>query len=63
MKYFFSMDVCEISQSVQQKYTARKVIKYEVFSGQFFPVFGPNTGKYLPEKTPYLDIFHVVLLA
>ena len=46
MKYFFSMDVCEISQSVQQKYTVRKVIKYEVFSGQFFPVFGPNTGKY-----------------
>ena len=63
MKYFFSMDVCEISQSVQQKYTVRKVIKYEVFSGQFFPVFGPNTGKYLTEKTPYLDIFHVVLLA
>ena len=57
------MDVCEISQSVQQKYTVRKVIRYEVFSGQFFPVFGPNTGKYLPEKTPYLDIFHVVLLA
>ena len=63
MKYFFSMDVCEISQSVQQKYTVRKVINYAVLSGQIIPVFGPNTGKYLPEKTPYLDIFHVVLLA
>ena len=32
-----------------------KVSKYGVFSG-------PNTGKYGPEKTPYLDTFHVVLL-
>ena len=30
-----------------------KVSKYEVF-------FGPNTGKYGPEKTPYLDIVHAV---
>ena len=28
--------------------TARKVPKYIVFSGLYFPVFGP-------EKTPYLD--------
>ena len=28
-----------------------KVSKYGVFSG-------PNTGKYGPEKTPYLDTFH-----
>ena len=27
--------------------------KYGVFSG-------PNTGKYGPEKTPYLDTFHAV---
>ena len=42
--------------------------KYAVFSGPYFPVFGlntenysvfsPNTGKYEPEETPYLDIFH-----
>ena len=44
--------------------------KYEVFSGPIFPhsdrirrdtehlsVFSPNTGKYGPEKTPYLDTF------
>ena len=36
-------------------YTAWKVSKYGVF-------FGLNTGKYGPERTPYLDTFHVVLL-
>ena len=25
---------------------------------EIFPVFSPNTGKYGPEKTPYLDTFH-----
>ena len=44
--------------------------KYGVFSGPYFPVFwlnkeiysvNPNTGKYGPEKTPYLDTFHAVL--
>ena len=34
--------------------------KYGVFSGPYFPIFGLNTGKYGPEKTPYLDTFHVV---
>ena len=24
----------------------------------FWSVFSPNTGKYGPEKTPYLDIFY-----
>ena len=33
-----------------------KVSKYGVSPS----VFGPNTGKYGPEKTPYLDIFHAV---
>ena len=40
-----------------------------VISGSYFPVFGlknylsvfsPNTGKYGPEITPYLDTFHAV---
>ena len=35
-----------------------KVFKYAVFSGLYFPAFGLNTGKYGPEKTPYLDTFH-----
>ena len=34
--------------------------KYGIFSGPYFPVFELNTGKYGPEKTPYLDIFHAV---
>ena len=50
--------------------TARKVSKYGVFSGPYFPalglnterysVFSPSTGKCGPEKTPYLDTFHAV---
>ena len=41
-------------------YTAWKVSKYGVISGPYFPVFSPNTGKYEPEITPYLDTFHAV---
>ena len=26
----------------------------------YFSVFSPNAGKYVPEKTPYLDTFHAV---
>ena len=40
--------------------TAWKASKYGVFSGPYFPVFSPNTGKYGPGKAPYLDAFHAV---
>ena len=40
--------------------TAWKLSKYGVFSGPHFPVLGLNTGKYGPEKTPYLENFHAV---
>ena len=43
-------------------YTAWKVSKKGVISGLYFPVFSTNTGKYGREITPYLDIFHVVLV-
>ena len=33
-----------------------KVSKYGFFSGPYFPVFGP-------EKTPYLDTFHAVIIS
>ena len=41
-----------------------------VFSAPYFPAFGLNTesvfslnaGVYGPEKTPYLDTFHAMLL-
>ena len=45
----------------QLNYTTWKVSKYGVFSGLYFPIFGPNTGKYGPQKAPYLDTFHAVL--
>ena len=41
-------------------FSAWEVSKHEVFSGPYFPVFGLNTGKYGPGKTPYLDNFHAV---
>ena len=34
--------------------------KYGVISAPYFSVFSPNTGKYGPETTPYLDTFHAV---
>ena len=47
--------------------SAESKTKYRVISGPYFPVFGlnlsvfsPNTGKYEPEITPYLDTFHAV---
>ena len=36
--------------------------KYAVISGPYFPVVNPNTGKYGPEITPYLDTFDAVVL-
>ena len=38
---------------VCKEFTARKVSKYGVISGSYFPAFGP-------EITPYLDTFHAV---
>ena len=35
-------------------------VQIRSFSGPYFPVFSPNTGKYAPEITPYLDTFHAV---
>ena len=46
--------------SIVQSSTAWKVSKYWVFSGPYFPVFSPNTGKCGPGKTPYLDTFYAV---
>ena len=37
-----------------------KCSNMKFFSGPYFPVFSPNTGKYGPERTPYLDTFHAV---
>ena len=40
--------------------SAQKVSKYGIFSGPYFPVFELNTGKYGPDKTPYLDTFYAL---
>ena len=41
-----------------------KSVQIRSFSAPYFysaiSVFSPNTGKYGPENTPYLDIFHTV---
>ena len=46
---------------ISRRFTAWKVSKYEVFSSPYFPIFRINTGKYGPEKTPYLDTFHAAI--
>ena len=38
-----------------------KSVQLRSFSGPYFLVFGLNTGKYGPEKTIYLEGFHVVI--
>ena len=32
-----------------------KSVQVRSYSSPYFPVFSPNTGKYGPEITPYLD--------
>ena len=53
----FASDVWSLACS----FTAWKASKYGVFSGLYFPAFRLNTGKYGPEKNPYLDTFHTVI--
>ena len=40
--------------------TGWKLSKYGVFSGPYFPVLGLNTLISKPEKTLYIDTFHIV---
>ena len=46
--------------NTEPEHCLKKVSKDGVFCGSYLPVFSPNTRKYGPEKTPYLDIFHAV---
>ena len=46
---------------IVNSYTAWEMSKRRVFSGPYFLVFGLNTRKYGPQKTPYLDTFLTVL--
>ena len=38
-----------------------KIVQIRSFSWSVFSRIRPNTGKYGPEKSPYLDTFHAVL--
>ena len=51
-----------IEKSQINHYTRWKVSKYGVCSGPYFPVFSPNTEKYGPKITPYLDTFHAAIV-
>ena len=55
---FTSYSICSANIKTS---TVWKVSKYGVITGPYFPVFSPNTGKYRPEITPYMDTFHAVL--
>ena len=44
----------------QYQFHCLKSIQIQSSSGPYFPVFRPNTRKYEPEKTSYLDAFHAV---
>ena len=72
--FLFSIYIFSFMFTSFSTFTARKVSKYGVISGPYFPAFGlnterygvisatsPNVRKYGPEITPYLDTFHAVL--
>ena len=48
------------NEKLGRKLQREKCANTEFFSGPYFPAFRPNTGKYGPEKVPYLDTFHAV---
>ena len=51
----------KILKKVNDNGTLReKCLNTEFFSGPYFIVISPNTEKYGPEKTPYLDTFHTL---
>ena len=49
-----------IMQPKEIRGIAWKASKYRVFSSPYFHVFSPNSGKYEPDKAPYLGPFHAV---
>ena len=51
------------SDALHCKYHCVKSVQIRSFSGPYFLVFSPNTGKYGSEKALYLDTFHAVYMA
>ena len=60
-EYTYELEQLKFYITFTEIFTAREVPKYGAFSDPYFPVFGLNTEKYGPEKTPYLDTFHAVI--
>ena len=57
LKYATKFDNKQINYPKSKKHCVKSV-QIRSFSGPYSPIFGLNTGKYGPEKTPYLDSFH-----
>ena len=55
------LTIFNIIRLVFAKHCAKNV-QMRSISGPYFPIFSTNTGKYEPEKTPYLDIFYAVTI-
>ena len=59
-----NLDFQEVSQNTNAQrrieVLREKCPNTEFSSGPYFAVFSPNTRKYGPEKTPYLNTFHAV---
>ena len=56
------MDILHCVKSVQIRSFFWSVFPEFGLNTERYRVFSPNVGKYGPEKTPYLDTFHAVLI-
>ena len=50
------------SKACQAIWLRKRCANTEFSSGRYIPVFGLNTGKYGPDKTPNLEILRAVIL-
>ena len=58
---FISVKVTTMNYHPYSDSLPERCSKYGVISGPYFPAFSPNTGKYEPEITRYLDTSHVAI--
>ena len=54
--------VCRNMIYILYTFCTHHCVKSGVISGPYFPVFSPNTEKYGPKITPYLDTFHAAIV-
>ena len=58
---FWSVFSCVQFKYRKENAGQKKLRVWTLFFWSVFPVFSPNTGKYGPEKAPFLDTFHAVV--